>query len=73
MTAITNSQLGVYTIANRTLVLEALTHGGSGELTEGRAWATGLRNLMACMANDQPTCCCWGMPPPHKAWNGSPK
>lgn len=54
MTAITNSQLGVYTIANRTLVLEALTHGGSGELTEGRAWATGLRNLMACMANDQP-------------------
>lgn len=54
MTAITNSQLCVYTIANRTLVLEALTHGGSGELTERRAWATGLRNLTVCMTNDQP-------------------
>lgn len=54
MTAITNSQLCVYTIANRTLVLEALAHGGSGELSERRAWVTGLRNLTACMANDHP-------------------
>lgn len=54
MTATTNSQLCVYTIANRTLVFDALVQGGKGELTERRAWAIGLRNLMDCVANDQP-------------------